>query len=67
MESNVEETFNDSRGSLRNTSVKPFCLENTSMMKADSLMSDRVILRGIVRPAAAARGSGDANDGLVDR
>ena len=56
MESKVEETFRDSRGSLRKTSVKPFCLEKTSMINADSLMSDKVIFRGIVKPEAAASG-----------
>lgn len=67
MESKVEDTFRDSSGSFRNTRVKPFCLENTRMMNADSLMSDRVILRGIVRPDAAARGCGEAKEGLVDK
>ena len=67
MESNVEETFKDSRGSFRKTRVIPFCFEKTSMMKADNLMSESVILRGIVSPEAAARGSGDAKEGLVDR
>lgn len=37
------------------------------MMKADSLISDRVIDRGIVRLAAAANGCGDVNVGLADR
>lgn len=67
MESNVEETFRDSKGSFRKTNVRPFCFENTRMIKAESLISDRVILRGIVRPAAAASGSGEAKDGLVDK
>jgi len=67
MESKVEDTLRDSSGSFRNTRVKPFCLENTRMMNADSLMSDSVILRGIVRPDAAARGCGEAKDGLVDK
>lgn len=63
----MEDTFSDSSGSFRKTKVKPFCLENTRMMNAESLMSDKVILRGIVRPDAAARGCGEAKDGLVDR
>ena len=67
MESKVEETFKDSSGSLRNTKVSPFCLEKTSIMKAESLISERVILRGIVKPAEAASGSGEANEGLVER
>lgn len=67
MLSKVDETFNDSKGSLRKTSVSPFCFENTSIMNADSLIFERVILSGIVRPAAAAKGSGDANDGRVER
>ena len=64
MESKVEETLRDSSGSLRKTRVRPFCLENTKMMKADSLISDNVIESGIVRPDAAARGCGDVKDGL---
>lgn len=43
MESKVDETFSDSRGSLRKTRVSPFCFENTRIIKADSLMSERVI------------------------
>jgi ssRNA-specific RNase YbeY (16S rRNA maturation enzyme) len=56
MESKVEETFSDSRGSLRKTNVSPFCFEKTKIMKADSLISESVICRGIVRLEAAARG-----------
>lgn len=67
MESNVEETLRDSRGSFRKTSVTPLDFEKTRIMKADNLISERVILIGIVRPDAAARGSGEAKDGLVDR
>lgn len=63
----MDDTFRDSSGSFRKTSVKPFCLEKTRMMNADSLMSDKVILRGMVRPDAAARGCGEANEGLVDK
>jgi hypothetical protein len=37
------------------------------MMKAESLISDSVILRGMVRPDAAASGSGEAKEGLVDK
>ena len=37
------------------------------MMKADSLISDSVICRGIVRPEEAARGCGDVNEGFVER
>lgn len=59
MESKVEETLRDSSGSLRKTKVRPFCLENTSMINAESLISERVILRGIVRPEAAASGWGE--------
>lgn len=47
----MEDTLSDSRGSFLKTSVKPFCLEKTSMMKADSLMSERVIWSGMVKPA----------------
>ena len=46
----MDETFRDSRGSFRKTSVIPFCREKTNMIKADNLMSDRVIWSGIVRP-----------------
>ena len=67
MESKVDETFIDSRGSLRKTSVKPFCFEKTSMMKAESLISDRVICRGIVNPDDAARGCGDVKEGFENR
>lgn len=56
MESKVEETFRDSRGSLRKTRVNPFCREKTRMMKAESLISDKVICSGIVNPDAAASG-----------
>lgn len=56
MESKVDETFSDSRGSLRKTNVRPFCFENTRIIKADNLMSERVICKGMIRPEAAARG-----------
>jgi hypothetical protein len=55
IESKVDETFNDSRGSFRKTNVKPFCLEKTKTMKPDSFMSERVIWRGIVRPVLGMR------------
>lgn len=85
MESKVDDTLSDSRGSFLKTSVKPFCLENTRMMIADSLISERVICSGMVRPDlferissrmyldlgscsyAAAKGWGEANEGLVER
>lgn len=67
MESKVEETLIDSRGSLRNTIVRPFCFENTNITKADNLISDRVIDRGIVKPAAAANGCGEVKLGLADK
>lgn len=67
MESKVEETLRDSRGSLRKTIVRPFCREKTRMTKPDSRMSDKVICKGIVRPEAAARGCGDAKEGFVLR
>ena len=37
------------------------------MMNAASLISDNVIWSGIVRPEEAARGSGEVNEGFVDR
>jgi hypothetical protein len=37
------------------------------MMKAESLNSERVICRGMVRLEEAARGCGDVNEGRVDR
>jgi hypothetical protein len=37
------------------------------MMKAESLISDRVICKGIVSPDAAARGCGEQNDGFENR
>ena len=37
------------------------------MMNADSLISDSVICRGIVRPEEAARGCGEVKAGFVDR
>lgn len=67
MESKVEETLIDSSGSLRKTIVKPFCFEKTKITKADSLISDKVIDRGIVSPAAAASGCGDVKEGFADR
>lgn len=63
----MEDTLSDSSGSFRKTSVRPFCRENTSMIKADSLISDSVICRGIVRPDEAARGCGEVKEGFVDR
>jgi len=36
-------------------------------MKADNLISDNVICKGIVRLEAAASGCGDVKDGLADR
>lgn len=67
IESKVDETLRDSSGSLRKTSVKPFCREKTSMMKAESLISDKVICNGMVRPASAARGCGDVKDGFENK
>lgn len=67
MESKVDETLSDSRGSFRKTSVSPFCRENTSMMNADSLISDSVICSGIVNPDEAASGCGDVKDGFENR
>jgi len=63
----VEETLRDSRGSFLKTSVRPFCRENTKMMKAESLNSESVICKGMVRLEEAARGWGDVNKGRVDR
>lgn len=37
------------------------------MMKADSLISDKVICSGMVRPDDAARGCGEVKEGLVER
>ena len=37
------------------------------MMNAESLISERVICIGMVRPDAAARGCGEVKDGLVDK
>lgn len=36
--------------------MSPFCLEKTSIMNAESLNSDKVIWRGIVRLDEAASG-----------
>jgi hypothetical protein len=59
--------LSDSSGSFRKTRVRPFCLEKTSIMKADNLISDRVICRGIVSPDAAAKGWGDVKDGFENK
>jgi hypothetical protein len=67
IESNVEETLRDSRGSFRKTGVSPFCWEKTRMMKADSLISDKVICNGIVNPDAAASGCSKVDDGFENR
>lgn len=37
------------------------------MMKADNLISDKVICSGIVRPDAAARGCGEVKDGFENK
>jgi hypothetical protein len=37
------------------------------MIKADSLISDKVIWRGIVKPDAAANGCGDVKDGFENK
>ena len=57
----------DSRGSFRKTRVNPFCLEKTSIINADNLISDNVICSGIVKPEEAARGCGDVNDGFENK
>jgi hypothetical protein len=67
MESKVDETLRDSRGSFRKTRVRPFCFEKTRIMNADNLISDNVIESGIVSPVAAARGFGDVKLGLESR
>lgn len=67
MESKVDETLRDSSGSFRKTRVRPFCLEKTNIMNAESLISDKVICSGMVRPEDAANGWGDAKDGFEER
>lgn len=67
IESKVEETLRDSRGSFRKTKVNPLDFENTTMMNADNLISDNVICNGMVSPASAARGCGDVNDGFENK
>lgn len=67
IESNVDETFSDSRGSFRKTRVIPFAFEKTRMMNPDSRKSESVICSGIVSGAEAARGVGDVKDGVVER
>jgi hypothetical protein len=67
MESKVDETLSDSRGSFLKTSVMPFWREKTNITKPESRISDNVMARGIVKPDAAASGCGDANDGFVDK
>lgn len=47
--------------------MRPFCLEKTTMIKADSLISDKVICSGIVSPEEAAKGCGDVNDGFENK
>jgi hypothetical protein len=37
------------------------------MINADSLISDKVIWRGIVKPEAAAKGCGDVKDGFENK
>ena len=64
MESKVDETLSDSSGSFRNTMVRPFCFENTTMMNADNLISDRVNDKEMVNPDAAAKGCGDVKSGF---
>lgn len=59
IESNVDDTLRDSRGSFRKTRVIPLALENTRMMKPERRKSDSVICRGMVRGDDAARGVGD--------
>lgn len=63
----MDDTLRDSRGSFRKTRVRPFCREKTRMMNADSLNSERVICKGIVRLDDAARGCGEVKEGFVDR
>ena len=67
MESKVEETLRDSRGSFRKTRVNPFCLEKTNIINADNLISDNVICKGIVNPEDAASGWGDVNEGFENK
>lgn len=52
---------------MRKTRVSPFCFEKTTIIKAESLISESVIWSGMVRPDAAARGSGEVKDGFDDR
>lgn len=42
-------------------------MEKTRITKAESLISDNVIDRGIVSPAAAANGCGEVKLGLADK
>lgn len=65
--SNVDDTRNDSSGSLRKTRVIPFALEKTRMTNPDKRNSDNVIWSGIVRGTDAASGQGDVKDGVVDK
>ena len=42
-------------------------MENTNITKPESLISDKVIDNGIVKPAEAAKGCGDVKVGLEAR
>lgn len=68
IESNDDCTFMDSSGSLRNTRVIPFSLENTRITNPDNLNSESVRRTGIDSGVAAtANGCGDVKSGEVVR
>ena len=65
--SNVDDTLNDSNGSLRKTKVMPLAFEKTRIINPERRISERVICKGMVRGADAANGHGEVNEGVVDR
>ena len=64
IESNVLETLTDSMGSLRNTSVRPFCLEKTRMIMPDSWKEDKRRNMGTINGVSAARTPREVKEGV---
>ena len=65
MESKVLETLTESTGSLRKTSVRPFCLEKTRMMMPDNWKEESRRNIGTVNGTSAARIPLDVNEGEI--
>jgi len=65
IESKVLETLTESTGSLRKTSVKPFCFEKTRIIMPESWKAERRRNIGTVKGESAAKTPREVKDGVI--